>query len=567
MKRVALFIMMLWMIGGMAADIISSGNLRKGMKGEGRSVFKGTEIETFQVEVLGLLKDQAPGENRVLIQCDGPAIDDNGIVAGMSGSPVYFDGKLAGAVAFGWEFGKKPIGGLTPIEAMRNVIRLYGTSRNEQQIRFEKLPDLNRILNPDGRSLLPDPLRERMDGNLFLNTGFRNLPFRYTATASAGQDPDAPDSLRPGSAVAVGLVRGDLNLFGLGTVTEVDGNNVLAFGHPMFGLGSVSLPMHTATVLATYPSYRISNKIGAIGPEVGVVVEDRNAGIYGITGRKAPMIPLTVQVNLPGGTRTYEMELADHQLLTPFLANATLNSLFTTLCVQVGFNTFNVRGRIDIQDHPPLKLEALVPDMSTGAMTAQIGSLLQSVMQNPYDEVTINGITLTLNYTESLRVAQLMKVKADRTRVKPGGTVHLQLFIKPFQRDMFIKNVTLTIPESLPEGEYTIEAGDGFSIMSRESKVLKRRIESLDGFIRMVNRFLKNNKIYASIAETTDALFMGETVQSSLPGSITETVRMQGVHVPDTDQWKEYRAVDVVTLNDVVHGHVEFPIIVSRDSH
>jgi len=535
------------------------------MKGEGRSVFKGTEIESFQVEVLGLLNDQAPGENRVLIQCEGPAIDDNGIVAGMSGSPVYFDGRLAGAVAFGWEFGKKPIGGLTPIEAMRNIIQLYGTSRNEQQIRFEKLPDLNRILNPDSRSLLPDLLRERMDGNLFMSTGFRNLPFRYTATAAAGQDPDAPKELQPGGAVAVGLVRGDLNLFGLGTVTEVDGTNVLAFGHPMFGLGSVSLPMHTATVLATYPSYRISNKIGAIGPEVGVIVEDRNAGIYGITGRKARMVPLTVQVNLPGGTRTYEMELADHQLLTPFLANATLNSLFTTLCVQVGFNTFNVKGRIDMDGHPPLKLEALVPDMSTGSMTAQIGSLLQSVMQNPYDRVTVTGITLSLNYTETLRIAQLMKVKADRTRVAPGGTVHLQLFIKPFQREMFIKNVTLSIPENLPEGEYTIEAGDGFSIMSRESKVLKRRIESLDGFIRMVNGFLKNNKVYTGIAETTDALFMGETVQSSLPGSITETVRMQGVHVPDTNQWKEYRAVDIVTLTDVVQGHVEFPIVVSRD--
>ncbi len=567
MKRITILIILTWVFTGMATDMISSDNLRKGMKGEGRSVFKGTKIESFQVEVLGLLKDQAPGENRVLIQCEGPAVDENGIVAGMSGSPVYFDGKLAGAVAFGWEFGKKPIGGLTPIEAMRNIIQLYGTSRNEQQIRFEKLPDLNKILNPDSRSLLPDLLQEHMDGNLFMTTGFRDLPFRYTAAAASGQDADAPKSLQPGGAVAVGLVRGDLNLFGLGTVTEVDGTNILAFGHPMFGLGSVSLPMHTATVLATYPSYRISNKIGAIGPEVGAVVEDRNAGIYGITGRKARMIPLTVQVNLPGGTRTYQMELADHQLLTPFLANATLNSLFTSLCVQVGFNTFNVKGRIDIDGHPPLKLEALVPDVSTGAMTAQIGSLLQSVMQNPYDRVTVTGITLSLNYTETLRMAQLMKVKADRTRVRPGGTVHLQLFIKPYQREMFIKNVTLNIPENLPDGEYTIEAGDGFSIMSRESKVLKRRIESLDGFIRMVNGFLKNNKVYTGIAERTDALFMGETVQSSLPGSITETVRMQGVHVPDTNQWKEYRSVDIVTLNDVVQGHVEFPITVSRDHY
>jgi len=259
------------------------------------------------------------------------------------------------------------------------------------------------------------------------------------------------------------------------------------------------------------------------------------------------------------------MDIADHPLLSPFLVNLALHTLFNSVCVQIGYSTFNVMGKIDLDGHPSVQLEALVPDASTTSMTTQIATIVQAILQNPFDDTRVTGITLDLNYTERLRVAQLMKVKADKTRVKPGESVHVQLYIKPYQREMFIKNVTLRIPENVPDGTYLVEAGDGFSIMGKESKVLQKRIESLDGFIRMVNGFLKSNRIYVGIAQETDALYMGETVQSSLPASITETVRMQGVHIPATDKWKEYRAVDIVTLNDVVQGYVTFPVDVQGD--
>ena len=549
-----------------ATDILPSSQLTKGMKGKGHTVFSGSRVDTFDVEILGLLTDQIPGENRVLIRCSGPIVQKSGIIAGMSGSPVYIDGKLAGAVSFGWEFGSEPIGGLTPIEIMRDIITRYETGRGDERIRFERMPDVTRILKPDNRSMVPPELEGFLQQNWFMSSGFEDLPFRHMRGGGAGSDPDAPTSLEAGGSIAVALVRGDLNLFGLGTVTEISENRVLAFGHPMFGLGSVSLPMHTASVLATYPSLRISNKIGGIGPEVGTIVEDRNAGILGITGRTAPTIPLSVKLNLPGATREYAMEIAEHPILSPFLVNLSLSSLLQGICVQVGYNTFNAKGRIDMTGHPSIKLEALVPDAATTAMSTQVATIVQAILQNPFDETRITGITLDLNYTENLRVAQLMKVKADKARVRPGESVHLQLYIKPFQREMFIKNVTLQIPDNIPDGTYIVEAGDGFSIMGKESKVLKKRIESLDGFIRMVNGFLKSNRIYVGIAQQTNALFMGETVQSSLPASVTETVRMQGVHIPSTDNWKEYQAVDVVTLNDVVQGYVSFPVEVQADN-
>jgi len=545
-----------------SVDPILSSQLKKGMTGYGLTVFEGNRIEKFPVEVLGLLQNQTPGENRVLVRCGGPVIEKAGIIAGMSGSPVYFDGKLAGAISFGWEFGKEPIGGLTPIESMQSVTRQYGTRGSTHTLRFEDIPDINKILNPKSRDFFPKELQQAFRQVYFVSSGFHNLPFFAGSASFAGQDKNAPKTLKPGGAVAVALTRGALNLYAIGTVTSIDGSHVLAFGHPMFGLGSISIPMHTASILATYPSFKSSNKLGAIGADVGTVVEVRSAAILGVLGKKADMIPMTVKVNFGNSSKTYSLELAEHPLLTPFLTNLAVNSILTTACETVGLHSFNLQGRIDVEGHPPLKMDSMVIGTSMTGISGQIASLVQAVLQNPYDGVHIKGITLNLNYMEQLRLAQLIKVKSSRVRIHPGETVHLQLYLKPFQRELFIKNITLTIPENMKPGKYHVEIGDGFSIMKQESKILKQRIESLDGFIRLVNNFLRNNKLYVGLAEKTSALFMGESVQSSLPASVMETVEMQGVHIPRTGKWKEFRAVDVLTLDDVVQGYSSFPLTV-----
>ncbi|PJB79544.1 MAG: hypothetical protein CO090_05140 [Acidobacteria bacterium CG_4_9_14_3_um_filter_49_7] len=545
-----------------SVDPIPSSQLKKGMTGYGLTVFEGNHIEKFPVEVLGLLQNQTPGENRVLVRCGGPVIEKAGIISGMSGSPVYFDGKLAGAISFGWEFGKEPIGGLTPIENMQSVTRQYGTRGSTHTLRFEDIPDINKILNPDSKSFYPRELQQAFKQGFFVSSGFRDLPFSAVSASFAGEATDAPGTLKPGGAVAVALTRGSLNLYAIGTVTSVEGSYVLAFGHPLFGLGSISIPMHTASVLTTYPSIKSSNKLGAIGTDVGIVVEDRSAAILGVLGRKADMIPMTVKVNFGSTSTTYSLELAEHPLLTPFLTNLAVNNILNTACETVGLHSFNLKGRIDMSGHPSLKLDAMVIGTSMAGISGQITSLVQAVLQNPYDQVHIKGITLDLNYAEQLRMAQLIKVKSSRARTHPGETVHLQLYLKPFQRELFIKNITLTIPENMKPGDYHVEIGDGFSIMKRESKILKQKIESLDGFIRLVNNFLRNNKLYVGLAEKTSALYMGESVQSSLPASVMETVEMQGVHIPRTEKWKEFRAVDVLTLDDVVQGYFSFPLTV-----
>ncbi len=558
-KTTAFLFVFFIVITAYSQNIIPSDNLKPGMKGYGLTVFKGDKIEKFNVEVLGVLKKMYPGENRVLIRCYGDIVDKAGIIAGMSGSPVYFDGKLAGAVSFGWEFGKEPIGGLTPIENMLDVIATYSTN-TQQRIFFEKKPDIEDILNPKAESFLPEELKRFFSENYFVSTGFEELPFATAGTG--GIDNKFFENPKPGGAIAVALTRGDLNLYAIGTITYVKNNYILAFGHPMFGLGRVSIPVHTAKVLAVYPSYRSSNKIGIIGAEMGALVEDRSAAILSIKGKKAYMIPVNVKLNFKQRSKEYYIEIAEQPLLTPFLVNLVFSNLMQTATKTVGFSTFNLRGKIEIEGYPDVELNSLVTGANYQSAVFQIASLVQTIIQNPYVKTRIKGISIDLNFVEDLRFAQIMKVKSSADRVKRGKTVHLQVYLKPFQKKTVIKNVIIKIPKTVKPGKYYIELGDGFSIMKNQSKALARRIETLDGLIRLVNRFLRSNKVYVSLAENTNAVFMGETVQPDLPGSIVDTIKTQSSYIPKTNKWKEYYSVDILTLPYVVRGYYLVPITV-----
>ncbi len=559
MKKIILFAFFVFSVSLFSQNIIKSDSLKPGMSGYGLTVFEGDKIEKFDVEILGVLKNMLPGENRVLIKCSGPFVNKAGIIAGMSGSPVYIDGRLAGAVSFGWEFGKEPIGGLTPIENMLELINTY-TSGKKQEIMFEKMPDIENILNPKPQNAVPEILKKYFSVNSFVSTGFETLPF--STSAAGGIDPSYLNNIKEGSPIAVALTRGDLNLYAIGTITYVKNNYILAFGHPMFGLGRVSIPIHSARILAIYPSYKSSNKIGIIGGEIGALVEDRSEAILGIKGKKAYMIPVNVKLNLKNKTKEYSVELAEEPLLTPFLVNLVFSNIFQTATKSVGFSTFNLRGKIKVKGFPDIVLDSFVTGANYQKTVFQIASLVSAVIQNPYVKARIEGISVDLNFVEEIRFAQIMKVKSSATRVKRGKSVHLQVYLKPFQKDTIIKNVIIKVPRTIAPGKYFIELGDGFSIMKKQSKVLARRIETLDGFIRLVNRFLRNNKVYVSLAGNTNAVFMGETVQPDLPGSIVDTIKTQSGYIPKTNKWKEYYSVDILTLPYVVSGYFLIPITV-----
>ncbi len=544
-------------------NYIFSNNLKNNMEGYALTVFKGEKIEKIPVKIIGVLKNVVPGENRVIIRVKGDIVEKAGIVQGMSGSPVYIEGKLAGAISFGWAYGKEPIGGLTPIESMLEIEKAYKSGRKTGKIRFTQEPSLNPIFNPDESSFLPDSLKKAFNSTTLVQSGFVTLPFE--TFAQGGTDYNVSSELKPGSSLAVALVRGDISLYSIGTVTFLKNNRVFGYGHPIYNLGDIAFPMHTAEILTVYPSVNVSNKIGIIGKEVGTIVEDRSAGIMGILKLKPSMIPVNIKIALKDNSKNYNFEIVNHEILSPYLTNLTINNILQSVIKNIGFQTYNIRGKIEMENHNPIVLESISANIQTAPIAASFASLVQGVIQNPFEPVRIKNISIEMKPTEKLLMAQLIKVKTSKTKVNPGDNLHLQLYIKPFQQEGFIKNVSLPIPKNIKQGSYKITIGDGYSIMKAQSKNLKTRIETLDGYIRLVNRFLKPNKVYISISKETDAFFMGETVQSSLPESIKETVSDTSKHIPKSKKWKEALTVNILTTDFIISGFTSIPITVVKN--
>lgn len=557
-KLILFFVLFCFCFIIQSQDFIFSDNLKKGMTGYALTVFEGDTIDKIPVEILGVLKNFTPGENRVIIKVMGPIVEKAGIIQGMSGSPVYINNQLAGAISFGWAFGKEPIGGLTPIENMLDIEKYDQIPESKQNINFSLEPTLDPIFNPEKSSFLSKELEKFLKTSMFVQSGFNSLPF--DTFEQGGVDYNSSTNLKPGSSLAVALVRGDISLYSIGTVTYINKDKVFAFGHPIYNLGHIAFPMHNSDIIAIYPSLNISNKIGIIGKEIGTVVEDRSSGIFGILKKTPSMVPIHVKLNLANELKTYNFEIVNHEILSPYLTNLSLNNILQTAIKNIGYSTYNIRGSIEIENHDSIILESISANIQTAPIASTFASLIQAIIQNPYEKIRIKSINIELKPSENLFIADLVKVKSSSAKSKPGDNIHLQLYIRPFQKEVFIKNLSLKIPESLKPGNYTIVVGDGFSIMQNESKNIKTKIETLDGYIRLINRFLKPNKVYISISEKTDAIFMGESIQSSLPSSIREIVTDTSAHIPKSNKWKEALSVNILTTDFIINGFSTIPI-------
>src|SRR5512143_2455059 len=308
-----------------ATEILPTDRILPGMRGYGISdMGDGKGIQRFDVEIIGVLRRYAPRQDLVLARVSGAGLDKSGIIAGMSGSPIYVDGKLVGALAYGWPFSKDPICGITPIQSMLDIrhapagppVPIAGSTASSVSTadlmaafgtgRFrEHLDRMLSVLRPHPvESLTPLPLPVSIaglpPGSLFERmaetAGWMTAP-SGAAAATAARASGAAEPLRPGSAVATQLLSGDMDVSATGTVTWVEGNSVLAFGHPFLSMGPVSMPMAEADVLTVLPSIYRSFKFAATGPVLGSITQDRSTGILGTFGTQAPMVPITVRIS------------------------------------------------------------------------------------------------------------------------------------------------------------------------------------------------------------------------------------------------------------------------------
>jgi hypothetical protein len=521
--------------------------VRTGMKGTGRTVFHGETVETFDVEIVGLLPNIGPGQNLILGRCTGGPLAQTGILSGMSGSPVTIDGKLVGAVAYSWGFSKEAIAGITPIEEMLAVGSRDGASSKRarpaamlpwsEAVRELSTPSslgsfmMSRLgtaaSRPAGaRSLIPlsvsgiDPA-----GLARIAPDLERAGFSTVQSGGTGSSPEAASAkLEPGSAVGVKLVRGDVDMTATGTVTWIDGEGVYAFGHPLYGLGDVDLPLTAARVETILPSVEQSAKIAVPLKELGAFRQDRASAIYGRLGATPAMVPVRLQLtDGSGGRRTYAFDVVDDPLLSPILLYSAMNGILGTIERTFGSATVRLRegSVIKVDGAKDVQLENLFAgNGATGNASGLSAFLLYVVMNNEWSNPHISGINLILDYDREPRTATVRRVTLDRYRLKAGSSVTARVFLAPYRGTERVITREIQIPEETPTGPLSLQFGDAAAINRAEDidgAVVPR---SLDQLVALVNRLKRNDRVYVVASRSDNGVFLGGARLPNLPPAV-----------------------------------------------
>ncbi len=531
-------------VSAASVPILTFDEVVSGMKGTGRTVFKGTKIETFEVEILGKLPNIGPDQNLILARCSGGPLAETGVLAGMSGSPVFVDGRLVGAVAYSWGFTKDAIAGITPIEEMLAV-----AARNETPARTrasdlpldplswlrhgERLASFfeGRLSALAARPAAASPLTVPLAVSGLGSAGFARVAsdlehagFLPLQGGGAGRAPGPAPALEPGSAVGVKLVRGDVDMTATGTVTWVDGDRVLAFGHPLYSLGAVDLPLTGARVEALLPSLLQSMRIATPLQEIGSFRQDRATAIFGRLGGSPKMIPVRLQLGSRlESPKTFSFDVADDPLLAPVLLYVALNGVLANQERVVGSMTLNVRegSVIRLEGEKEVELSnvfagSTAPYYATGTSAF----ILHLLMNNDWKVPRITGINLILEHDDEPRTARVERVTLDRYRVHPGESVHVSVVIRPFRGPEQTLVEEVTIPPETSPGRLLLHVGNGLEVMDAEGVDDPVRPRDLDQHIQLINSIRRNDRVHlVALAEDSGA-FLGGARLPNLPPSV-----------------------------------------------
>jgi len=460
----------------MAAD-----QIERGMVGFGLTVFQGTEIDTFRAEILGVMENWAPKSDLIVARLAGGPLEETTVIAGMSGSPVYIDGKLIGAVAYGWRFSKEPICGITPIEEMiRTLDRGVGANPEMGVLPPPSVPEISVSPKMARTAGLGGPTLSPLTPPLVLSGFDRRVANRMAEELAGygfapvqggfGSDAERKDGpFRPGAALGVQFVRGDLSATGIGTLTYRDEDRVVGFGHPLFSSGGTDLPMTRAYIHDVLPSRMWSTKIGSAGRVVGAIRQDRRAAIAGVMGEVPDMMPISVRVGGSEDKDTYEFQVLRHRDLGPYFAGYVVFNTILSAEKRAGDATVRVRAYIELEEHPPLERENVYSG-STALLESARGLVapVSVLVQNRFERVRIERVRIEVEVEERRRTALIEEVRVDRTRFRPGEHVGVRVLLHPHLDEPFEQKVALRVPPDLPDGELVLMVGDARSALMLE---------------------------------------------------------------------------------------------------
>ena len=543
--------------------------IKAGMVGTGITVFQGTTREQFNAEILGVLNNvMGPQRNLIVARLTGGPLAQTGVIQGMSGSPIYIDERLVGAVSYSLgSFSTEAIAGITPIEEMvatdeqadsttrsRPTIGQLPTNQDQISTLVRRVFDLvepfaqrptdvralsglpvadatrlGPLLQPIGTPLILSgftPELQRILLSAFNTTGL-NATIGGVVTGES-QDEGISEPLQAGDAIGASLIRGDLTMAGTGTVTMVEGDRVYAFGHPFYNLGPTSFPMTRAHVTTLLPSLAISSKLASIGEVLGTIDQDRATGIYGSFGPGPTMIPVSMSFESPDRElqRTFNFEIIEDSIFTPLLTFTTALNTFTTWARSVGPSTFEVSAIAQIKDHGEIRFDDIYSGEAAAVLAASaISNPLVSLFQSALGSIEIERINVSVSASEESRTATLERAWIDTTRLRAGSEAQLKLVIEGNDGEELLETVTVQIP-TYATGTLTIEVSDASTLTALENQNINRLTdaETLDQLIRKLNRIRRNNRLYVRLLQSQPGVSdRGESLPA-LPASVLAVV-------------------------------------------
>jgi hypothetical protein len=536
--------------------------VKPGMVGTGRTIFEGSAMQDFKVHILGVLKNvQAPQRNLILARLEGGPLAQTGVIAGMSGSPVYVNGRLIGAVSYSiGAFPKEPIAGITPIgemiEATADVsprrtvppqnrielpisperlaasiratyARIASFADRPADVQVFGLPastgaQMGALLRPISTPLVMSGMgggTSDLVASMFRDAGFTPV----LSGGFSGESAPASEPLRPGDPVGVSLLSGDGEMGATGTVTHVDGTRVYAFGHPFFNFGPTGFPMTRATVYTSLPSLMSSFKIATMGEVIGTVQQDRATAIAGTLGHAPATVPLTVTLeSARGPKRTFKYNAAVDQLFTPLLTYVALFNTLGSYERQFGAETVTVMGKASFDKHADLTYE----DIFTGdgpipAAAAYVAGPITMLLANDLEPVTLKGVELTITTAEESRSATIERVWLDDVRPRAGRSVPLKVLTRSYRGAEKISTIPIEIPANA-SGQLTVMVTDGKQLNQIEARELRRSLQpqSVAQMIKALNQTHRNNRLYVRLLTGTPGAVVNGEALPSLPPSV-----------------------------------------------
>ncbi len=543
---------LLWSAGARADRVpsIAPDEVRPGQTGYGLSVFSGTEPERFEVEVIGVMHNRTAELSYIMAKLSGNDLETQGVAQGMSGSPVYLDGKLAGAVAFSFNFSQDAIAGITPIAGMRSLAGgASGPSANDEKgsvstpvtldmlaagvpagTTDERLREhLARLLPPSGASTGASGTNSAVHWHAggFEGAALDLLRTSLGTISQTGGQMDPLATVKPlvaGSAVAMVLVGGDVSLAAHGTVTEVDGDEVLAFGHPIFGFGPMRAPMAHSEVLTTVASLATSFKISNLGPVIGAFDQDREAGARGYLGVHAPTFPF--DVHLRGlETRDYHMDIADIPQLVPSLLATTALGTLRAGAFTASEMGIDLEARFRLGGYEDLVLRQSFD--SAGAAAEAVTYLLtisDYLVANDFEAARIEGLEATLMLHPKQRTMTVVAAHASKTVVEPGSMVPVVLELQPHRGSRLRQVLEVPIPAHLENGRYWVLIGDGSSMDTARRTISPRSARSLSEALTVLRGYRSRRDLVTFGLVQGAGLSVGGNALPDLPGSMRSIV-------------------------------------------